>query len=139
MSPIYSDLTNTITLLKSYLGVIWKRKKLFYLICRSFFFKVLESKLLTDLFKVRDEIVTSNRNQWIIHIFNIIIILNTLKIFEDHGIRKFINIINFRKLDFLSAEKISEPSRLVNKYIMQSWFKKLLSIKSVRTSRNRNK
>ena len=36
--------------------------------------------------------------------------------FEDHGIGKFSNyIINFRKLDFFSEEKISENSRFVNK------------------------
>ena len=40
--------------------------------------------------------------------------------FEDHRIGKFSNNINFRKLDFLSEEKISERSRFVNKDVMQS-------------------
>ena len=38
-------------------------------------------------------------------VFNIIKILNKYKIFQDHLIRKFSNTIDWRKLDFLSAEK----------------------------------
>ena len=34
--------------------------------------------------------------------------------FEDYRIGKFSNNINFRKLDFLSEEKISEPACFVN-------------------------
>ena len=45
--------------------------------------------------------------------------------FEDHLIRKFSNDIDFRKLDFLSEEKISERSGFVNKDVMQSWFNKI--------------
>ena len=48
-------------------------------------------------------------------------ILNKFKIFEDHRIWKFSNIIDLKKLDFLSEEKISEHSRFVNKYVLQSW------------------
>ena len=39
-------------------------------------------------------------------------ILNKFKIFKYHQIRKFCNIIDLRKLDFLSAEKISEQRHL---------------------------
>ena len=60
-----------------------------------------------------DLMVTSNENHQIIHLFNIIKILNKFKIFKYHRIGKFINIINLRKLDFLSEEKISERSRFV--------------------------
>ena len=64
-------------------------------------------------------VVTSTQNHWIIHLFNIIEILNKYKIFQDHRIRKFSNNIDSRKQDFLSPEK-SERSRFVNKDIMQS-------------------
>ena len=63
-------------------------------------------------------VVTSNQNHWIIHLFNIIQILNKYKIFQDHRIRKFSDNIDLRKLDFLSPEKISERTRFVNKDIM---------------------
>ena len=59
-------------------------------------------------------------NHWIIHLFNIIEILNKFKIFQYHQIRKFSNIIDLRKVDFLSAEKISDCSRFVNKDISKS-------------------
>ena len=39
--------------------------------------------------------------------------------FKDHRIGKFSNNIDFRKLDFLSEEKISERYRFVNKDVMQ--------------------
>ena len=42
------------------------------------------------------------------HLFNIIKILNKFKIFKYHQIGKFSNIIDLKKLDFLSKEKISE-------------------------------
>ena len=71
---------------------------------------------------------TSNRNHRTIHIFNIIEILNKYKIFEYHQFQNFSNIIDLRKLDFLSGEKISEHYSFVNKDIMQSWFKKLISM-----------
>ena len=45
-------------------------------------------------------VVTSTQNHWIIHLFNIIEILNKFKIFQDHQIRKFSNNIDLRKLDF---------------------------------------
>ena len=51
----------------------------------------------------RDLVVTSIENQQIIHLFNIIKILNNFKIFKNHRIGKFINNMDFRKLDFLSA------------------------------------
>ena len=35
--------------------------------------------------------------------------------FQDHRIRKFRNNIVLTKVDFLSAEKLSERSRFVNK------------------------
>ena len=47
-------------------------------------------------------------------------ILKKFKIFQDHRIRKFSIIIDLRKVDFLSAEKINECSRFVNKDISQS-------------------
>ena len=40
------------------------------------------------------------QNHWIIHLFNIIEILNKYKIFQDHRIRKFSNNIYLRKVDF---------------------------------------
>ena len=49
-----------------------------------------------------------------IHLFKIIEIFNKFKIFKYHRIGKFSNIINLRKHDFLSEEKISERSCLVN-------------------------
>ena len=64
-------------------------------------------------------VVTSTQNHRIIHLFNIMEILNKYKIFQDHRIRKFCNNIDLRKLDFLSAEKISERSRFVNKVLIQ--------------------
>ena len=64
-------------------------------------------------------VVTSTQNHRIIHLFNIIKILNKFKIFQDR-IRKFSNNIDLRKLDFLSPEKINEHSRFVNKDITQS-------------------
>ena len=42
---------------------------------------------------------------------------NKYEIFEYHQIQKFSNNIDLRKVDFLSAEKISERSRFVNKKI----------------------
>ena len=36
-------------------------------------------------------VVTSTQNHWIIHLSNITAILNKLKIFQDHQIRKFSN------------------------------------------------
>ena len=65
-------------------------------------------------------IVTLNQNHRIIYLFKIIEILNQFKIFEDHRIGKFSIIIDLKKLDFLSEEEISEHSRFVNKYVMQS-------------------
>ena len=53
---------------------------------------------------------------------SIIEVLYKLKIFKYHLIGKFIDIIYLKKLDFLSAEKISEHSRFVNKDVLQSWF-----------------
>ena len=41
-----------------------------------------------------------------IHLFKIIEILNKFKIFKYHPIGKFNNIIDLRKLDFLSEEKL---------------------------------
>ena len=41
-------------------------------------------------------------------------ILNKFKIFKDHRIEKFSKIIDLRKLDFLSEEKISESIFDVN-------------------------
>ena len=49
-----------------------------------------------------------------------IIVLLFLIFFEDHRIGKFCNNIDFRKLDFISEEKISERSGFVNKDVMQS-------------------
>ena len=63
---------------------------------------------------------TSTQNHRTIHLFNIIKILNKFKIFKDHRIQKFSNNIDFRKIDFLSKEKISERSSFVNKHVMQS-------------------
>ena len=40
---------------------------------------------------------------------------NKYKIFKYHQIQKFSNKIDLRKLDFLSAEKISDRSLFVNK------------------------
>ena len=65
-------------------------------------------------------VVTSSQNHRIIHLFNIIEILNKFKIFNNQRIGKFSNNIDLRKFDFLSAEKISERSRFVNKDISQS-------------------
>ena len=48
---------------------------------------------------------------------NIIKLLNVFFYFfqfEDHWVIKFSNNVDFRKLDFLSEEKISEPSRFVD-------------------------
>ena len=53
----------------------------------------------------RDFVVTWNENHLIIHLFKIIEILNKFKIFKYHRIVKFSNIIDLRKLDFLSEEK----------------------------------
>ena len=64
----------------------------------------------------RDIVVTWIENHWIIHLFNIIEILKTFKIFKYHWIGKCINNINLRKLDFLSEEQISERSRFVLPY-----------------------
>ena len=69
---------------------------------------------------VRAFVVTLTQNHRIIHLFNIIEILNKFKIFQDHRIRKFSDNIDLRKLDFLSPEKISERSSFVNKDITQS-------------------
>ena len=65
-------------------------------------------------------VVTSTQNHQIKHLLNIIKILNKFKIFKYHPIGKFSNHIDLRKLDFLSAEKISECSRFVKKDISQS-------------------
>ena len=54
------------------------------------------------------------------HLFNIIEILNKFKIFKYHQIKKFINIVDLRKLDFLNAEKISKRSGFVNKDVVLS-------------------
>ena len=56
-------------------------------------------------------------------LFNIIKILKKLKIFEYHQIQKFSINADLRKQDFLSAEKISNHSRFVNKDIMPAWWK----------------
>ena len=56
---------------------------------------------LTD----RALVVTSIENHQKIHLFKIIKILIKFKIFKYHRIGKFIIIIGFRKLDFLSEEK----------------------------------
>ena len=46
--------------------------------------------------------------------------------FEDHRIGKFSNNIDpFRKLDFLSEEKISERSLFVNKDVMEKLIQKI--------------
>ena len=55
-----------------------------------------------------DLVVTSIENNWKIHLFKIIEILNKFKIFKYHWIGKFISNISLRRLDFLSEEKISE-------------------------------
>ena len=60
----------------------------------------------------------------IILLFNIIKILNKFKILEYHRIQKFTNNTDWRKQNFLSEEKISHPSRFVNKNFLQSWFNK---------------
>ena len=64
-----------------------------------------------------DLVVTLNENHQIIHLFKIIKILNKFKILKYHWIGKFSNIINLRKLDFLSKEKINERSRFVNLFM----------------------
>ena len=48
-------------------------------------------------------VVTSTQNHWIIHLFNIIKILNKFKIFQDYRIRKFSNNIDLRKVDFVTV------------------------------------
>ena len=53
-----------------------------------------------------DLVVTLIENHRKIHLFKVV------EIFEDHQIVKFSNIIDLRKLDFLSEEKISECSAL---------------------------
>ena len=58
-------------------------------------------------------------------LLNTIKIFNKFKIFQYHQIGNFSYNIDLRKQVFLSAEKITEPSRFVNKYVMQSWFKLL--------------
>ena len=47
-----------------------------------------------------DLVVTSNENHRIIQLFNIIKILNKFKIFKYYLIRKFINNIDLKKIDF---------------------------------------
>ena len=72
-------------------------KLLFYLTSS----KIL-NKIKTAFQKLnRAFVVTSTQNHQIIHLFNIVKILNKYKIFQDHRIRKFSNNINLRKLDFL--------------------------------------
>ena len=68
----------------------------------------------------RGFVVTSTQNHRIKHLLNIIKILFSFKIFQDHRIKKFDNNIDLRKVDFLSPEKISERSCFVNKDILQS-------------------
>ena len=63
---------------------------------------------------------TSNEERRIILLLNIIEIFIKFKIFEYQRIQKFSNNIDLRKQVFLSAEKVSEPSRFVNKDISQS-------------------
>ena len=63
---------------------------------------------------------TSNEERQIILLLNMIEIFIKFKIFEYQRIQKFSNNIDLRKQVFLSAEKVSEPSRFVNKDISQS-------------------
>ena len=72
----------------------------------------IEWKSLNNTYLNRDLVVTTIENHLIIHLFNIIEILNKFKIFKYHQIGKFINNIDLRKLDFLSEEKVSERSAL---------------------------
>ena len=72
----------------------------------EFLFK--EPKFTEIVKQMRDFLrlnIKSNENHQIIHLFKIIKILHKFKIFQYHRIGKFINIIDLRKLDFLSAEK----------------------------------
>ena len=62
-----------------------------------------------------DLVVTLNENHWIIHLFDIIKILNKSKIFKYHPIVNFINNFDLRKLDFLSEEKTT----IHQKYALQ--------------------
>ena len=63
---------------------------------------------------------------WIIHLSKIIEILNKFKIFKFHRIGKSINIIDLKKQDFLSAEKISERSCFVNIKFKYHWIAKYI-------------
>ena len=53
---------------------------------------------------MRDLVVTSNENHQIIHLFEIIKILNKFKILKYHRIEKFSNIIDLKKLDLFSQK-----------------------------------
>ena len=75
------------------------------MICKNFLFFWNFTKYFWDL------VVTLNENHQIIHLLKIIEILNKFKIFKYHRIGNFSNIIDLRKLDFLSKEKISERFR----------------------------
>ena len=55
---------------------------------------------------------------------NIIKIFKKFKIFEYHWFQNFGKIVDLRKQVFLNVEKISECSRFINKYVMQSWLNK---------------
>ena len=76
--------------------------------------------------------VTSIENHQKIHLFKIIKIWNKLKIFKYHRIGNFFNIIDLRKLDFLSEDKISERSRFVTGYLnigpVFKWWSEYLSV-----------
>ena len=69
-------------------------------------------------------VVILTQNHQIIHLFNIIEIINKFKIFKYHRIGKFSINIDLRKQDFLSAEKMSECYGFVNKDISQGLFNK---------------
>ena len=58
-------------------------------------------------------VVTSSQNQRIMHLCKIIKILNNFKIFKYHRIGKFSDIIDFRKLDFLSSSQFKMQNKLI--------------------------
>ena len=70
--------------------------------------------------RLDSNIESKSLNNTFLNIIELLFIISYFFQFEDHQIGNLSNNIDFRKLDFLSEEKISQCSRFVNKDVMQS-------------------
>ena len=119
-----SQIPTPVVLAKSPMKGIWLFFPLVSTSHKGCRYKMAESEISMKVAKKRlskrSFVVTLNQNHGILHLFNIIQILNKFKIFLNHQIKNFSNSIDLRKQDILSQEKISEHSRFVNKDISKS-------------------